>query len=69
MKHYINYKDFIRIGQAMYHEGGDVLVECWSEKDFERYTKEFGRITARKAYKMCRDYKEQEEEETAMRSW
>lgn len=62
-KHFVNYNDFQRIAMYLYNCGGDVLVECWGESEFKTYEEMFGKITARKVFVMCNDYREQEIDE------
>ena len=41
----LTYLQFISLGQLYYNEGGDNIVECWSEEDFNEYVEMFGDMT------------------------
>ena len=62
-KHFVNYSDFQRIARYLYNNGGDVIVECWGETEFKNYEEMFGKLTARKVFVMCNEYREQETDE------
>ena len=66
MKHKLSYSMLQRLAQSMYNEGGDVFVECWSEKDYQERVQEYGYITVREFYTMCKYYADSEREQYAM---
>ena len=66
MKHKLSYSMLQRLAQSMYNEGGDVFVECWSEKDYQERVQKYGYITVRKFYTMCKNYADSEREQYAM---
>ena len=41
----LTYAELITLAKKHYNEGGDGIVECWSERDFDEYVKEFGPVT------------------------
>ena len=45
MKKAITYEELIELAKARYNRGGDGFIECWSQKDFEEYVKEYGPVT------------------------
>lgn len=62
----LNYDEFIEYAQKYYNKGGDGYVECWGQRDFDYYVKEFGPITKKSAREMFRiDY----ELEREMAGW
>lgn len=65
----LSYEEFQEIGRSNYNKGGDVIVECWSEQDFNNYVKEFGEITKSRANRMMRNWKSEEDEHRAMMNW
>ena len=58
----LTYMEFQELGKKNYNKGGDVIVECWDEKDFADYVKEFGPVTKAKALRMIAVYKDRESE-------
>lgn len=46
----LTYAELIALAKKHYNEGGDGIVECWSEKDFDEYVEEFGPVTLRIAF-------------------
>lgn len=41
----LTYAELIALAKKHYNEGGDGIVECWSERDYDEYVKEFGPVT------------------------
>ena len=41
----MNYTEFMAYAQANYNKGGDAIVECWEEKQFDEYVAECGPMT------------------------
>lgn len=39
------YEEFIALAKANYTKGGDGYVECWGDRTFTYFVKEFGPIT------------------------
>jgi hypothetical protein len=52
----MTYLELIGLALKNYHRGGDVIVECWSENDFNDYCAEFGSMTEEKAFALFRLY-------------
>lgn len=52
----LTYLQFISLGQLYYNEGGDNIVECWSEEDFNEYVEMFGDMTDLRALDMIKMY-------------
>lgn len=52
----LTYLQFISLGQLYYNEGGDHIVECWSEEDFNEYVEMFGDMTDLRALDMIKMY-------------
>lgn len=50
----LTYEEFIDLAKKNYCKGGEVFVECWDERSFKDYGKEFGPITEKKALQMFR---------------
>lgn len=48
----LTFEEFINYAEEHYSKGGDVYVECWDEKTFNMYVKDFGEITKRNALSM-----------------
>ena len=38
----MNYKEFIAYAEKNYNKGGDAIVECWDENQFNEYVAECG---------------------------
>jgi hypothetical protein len=49
---YLTYEDLIILALKHYNFGGDGIYECWDEKTFNEYVKEFGPITKEKAFQL-----------------
>lgn len=41
----LTYEEFIALAKANYAKGGELFVECWDERTFLYFTKNFGPIT------------------------
>lgn len=48
----LSYEELIELARENYTKGGDSVYECWDEREFNDYVKEFGPITKEKAYKL-----------------
>lgn len=48
----LSYNEFMELALQHYNEGGDGYYECWDQKEFDNYVKQFGAITKSKALKM-----------------
>lgn len=62
----LKYKEFIALAEENYSRGGDVAVECWDQRQFDFYVKEFGPMTRTKALRMFKGWKSQEKEQEAV---
>lgn len=62
----LTYEEFIALAKENYTKGGDVAVECWEQREFDFYVKEFGPVTKTKALRMFRQWKDEEKEQQAM---
>ncbi len=65
----LTYEEFIALAQENYNRGGDVVVECWDQRQFDYYVKEFGAMTKTKALQTFRLYKAEQREQAAMARW
>lgn len=65
----LTYEEFIALAQENYNRGGDVVVECWDQRQFDYYVKEFGTMTKTKALQTFRLYKAEQREQAAMARW
>ena len=54
---YLNWNEFYQFAKENYCNGGDGVVECWEEKDFDEYVSQFGKMTKTKARNMFKTYK------------
>jgi hypothetical protein len=52
----MTYLELINLATKNYNHGGDFVVECWSENDFNDYCAEFGPMTEEKAFALFRLY-------------
>lgn len=52
MAKYLTYEDLIILALEFYTLGGDGIYECWDQKTFDDYVKEFGPITKAKAFQL-----------------
>ena len=41
----MNYQEFMAYAKKNYNNGGDAIVECWEEKQFDEYVAECGPMT------------------------
>ena len=48
----LTYEEFIALAKANYTKGGDGYVECWDDRTFTYFVKEFGPITKTQALQM-----------------
>lgn len=48
----LSFKDLYELARANYENGGDTIVECWDERTFNDYVREFGPITEKDALEM-----------------
>lgn len=51
----MTWKEFYKLALKNYNNGGDGIVECWSESDFDEYVQEFGEMTEEAAKAMFED--------------
>lgn len=65
----LTYVEFIALAKENYNNGGDVVVECWEEYQFNSYVEMFGQVIKSEALRMFKQYKEQEKEQMAMSRW
>lgn len=65
----LTYEEFIALAKENYNRGGDVVVECWDQRQFDYYVKEFGSMTKTKALQTFRLYKADQRERAAMARW
>ena len=45
----MNYNEFMDYAQKNYNKGGDAIIECWDEKQFNEYVAECGPMTKDRA--------------------
>lgn len=62
----LTYEEFIALAKANYIKGGDGYVECWDDRTFTYFVKEFGPITKTQALQMFDMALDQEREERAV---
>lgn len=62
----LTYEEFIALAKENYNKGGDVAVECWERYQFDDCVKMFGAVTKTKAFRMFRQWREEEKEQEAM---
>lgn len=55
----LTYDELMKLAIENYSNGGDSTYECWDQRTFDDYVKQFGPITRAKALKMFLDDKEQ----------
>lgn len=68
MKKALTYDELIDLAKKNYNKGGDGVFECWDERTFNEYVKEFGQLTKTSALKMFRlNYEIEKEERAAAR--
>lgn len=54
----MTYDELMEYALKHYNNGGDCVYECWDQKTFDDYVKQFGPMTKSKALKMFRDDKD-----------
>lgn len=52
MSNKITWPELLTLAKTHYNDGGDGVVECWTEADFDEYTAEFGPMTKADALQM-----------------
>lgn len=62
----LTYEEFIALAKANYTKGGDGYVECWDDRTFAYFVKEFGTITKTQALQMFAAAFDEEKEERAI---
>lgn len=62
----LTYEEFIALAKANYTKGGDGYVECWDDRTFAYFVKEFGPITRASALDAFAQALDQENEERAI---
>lgn len=62
----LTYEEFIALAKANYSKGGDGYVECWDDRTFAYFVKEFGPITKTQALRMFAAAFDEEKEEQAI---
>ena len=51
----ITWPELLKLAREHYNAGGDGIVECWTESDFDEYVQEYGPMTERQALDMFTD--------------
>ena len=62
----LTYDQFMELARENYGKGGDGYVECWDERTFAYFVKEFGPITRARALDAFAQALDQEKEERAV---
>lgn len=62
----LTYDQFMKLARENYDKGGDGYVECWDERTFAYFVKEFGSITKSRAFRMFAEAFDEEKEERAI---
>ena len=62
----LTYEELMALAKAHYDKGGDGYVECWDERTFAYFVKEFGPITKARALQMFAAAFDEEKEERAI---
>ena len=52
----MTYNELQDFALAHYNQGGDVVVECWEESDFNEYIADFGKMTHEAALALFKMY-------------
>lgn len=65
----LTYEEFIALAKENYTKGGDSVVECWRQADFDEYVKEFGPMTEARAKRILELYAVQHNEHQSMADW
>jgi hypothetical protein len=55
MKKLLTWPELLKLARKHYNDGGDGIVECWTESDFDEYVSEFGPMTEADALQMFGD--------------
>ncbi len=61
----LSYEEFIELAKKNYSKGGDVAVECWDERTFNEYVKNFGPMTKKEALQTFRTWHDEQKESAA----
>lgn len=61
----LTYAELMALARENYNKGGDGYVECWDERTFAYFVKEFGPITKAMALQMFAAAFDEEKEERA----
>ena len=64
----LTYEQFMALARENYNKGGDGYVECWDDRTFAYFVKEFGPITRASALDAFAQALDQENEERAIRN-
>ena len=64
----LTYEGLMALARENYGKGGDGYVECWDERTFAYFVKEFGPITKARALQMFAAAFDEEKEERAIRN-
>lgn len=62
----LTYAELMALARENYNKGGDGYVECWDERTFAYFVKEFGPITKARALQMFATAFDEEKEERAI---
>ena len=62
----LTYAELVALARENYNKGGDGYVECWDERTFAYFVKEFGPITKARALQMFAAAFDEEKEERAI---
>ena len=62
----LTYEELMALARENYNKGGDGYVECWDERTFAYFVKEFGPITKARALQMFAAAFDEEKEERAI---
>ena len=54
----MTYQEFMDYAKKNYNKGGDAIVECWDEKQFNEYVAEYGAMTLERADDLMATYEE-----------
>ena len=65
----LTYDELIEYAKKHYNKGGDSVYECWDERTYNEYVKEFGPITKRVALDMFKLYYDVNREWNCMAGW
>lgn len=62
----LTYAELMELARENYDKGGDGYAECWDERTFAYFVKEFGPITKARALQMFVAALDEEKEERAI---